>query len=73
MEVTMYADYTELLQETFIDAIVGFGKSDRGLSEDEVKKLIYGILEASTESMELEAFIEDRLVPLLIGRIKDVE
>jgi len=69
----MYADYTELLQETFIDAIVGFGKSDRGYSEDQVKQLINGILEAGKDADELEAFLEDRLVPLLIGRLREVE
>ena len=69
----MYADYTELLQETFIDALVGFGKSDSGYSEDQVKTLINGILEAGKEAKELEAFLEDRLVPLLIGRLREVE
>lgn len=69
----MYADYTELLQETFIDALVGFGKSDSGYSEDQVKQLIHGILEAGKDADELEAFLEDRLVPLLIGRLREVE
>ena len=69
----MYADYTELLQETFIDALVGFGKTDSGYSEIDVMKLVYGILEAGKEAKELEAFLDDRLVPLLIGRLKEVE
>lgn len=64
-------DYTELLLETFTDAVVGFGNLDKGLSEERVENLVYGILEAGVKAPELHSLIKDRLVPMLLGRLEN--
>lgn len=64
-----YSCWSELLNETFIDSIAGFGSLDNGLSEEKCKEICIGITEEGSEALKE---VSERMCSLLMERIKHV-
>lgn len=64
-------DFQQLLNDTLLDAVVGFGPEDNGITDDQCEALVMGLVEAGVESSELKGWVEDRVIPMLIGRLED--